>query len=104
MSFKNVRLGSVQETTASAEISSPLVRTTPVAAPSLTLTPAISAFVRITAPACFAAAASASETALAPPRARKGTRSGIPPEQQRRSRSEEHTSELQSPVHLVCRL
>src|SRR6266487_4581070 len=28
----------------------------------------------------------------------------MPPTSRRRSRSEEHTSELQSPVHLVCRL
>src|SRR4051794_41375837 len=33
------------------------------------------------------------------PEARRAFRSGL-----RRSRSEEHTSELQSPVHLVCRL
>src|SRR6476660_10524250 len=31
-------------------------------------------------------------------------RPGPPPRQGRRRRSEEHTSELQSPDHLVCRL
>src|SRR5690348_18388092 len=33
-----------------------------------------------------------------------GRRSTVPPAFSTRSRSEEHTSELQSPVHLVCRL
>src|SRR4051794_41249303 len=39
-------------------------------------------------------------------RARGGARAGRPPgaRDRRRPRSEEHTSELQSPVHLVCRL
>src|SRR6267154_5036554 len=36
----------------------------------------------------------------------RGTRASPPPPRpgHRRGRSEEHTSELQSPVHLVCRL
>src|SRR5690348_18218351 len=37
-------------------------------------------------------------------RARARSRSRAPSRLRRGSRSEEHTSELQSPVHLVCRL
>src|SRR5438876_6382009 len=37
------------------------------------------------------------------PRSRRSARGGVA-DRARRARSEEHTSELQSPVHLVCRL
>src|SRR6266487_4914539 len=49
-----------------------------------------------------------SPAAAGPPRDRSasagGARRGRRPRRGRRDRSEEHTSELQSPVHLVCRL
>src|SRR5690348_17386271 len=44
-----------------------------------------------------------SSSASARARAR-GARALRPPSSRSRRRSEEHTSELQSPVHLVCRL
>src|SRR5437763_13221090 len=42
--------------------------------------------------------------ALDPARARLDCRHGCRRRQSRRARSEEHTSELQSPMYLVCRL
>src|SRR6266487_6530295 len=38
------------------------------------------------------------------PPGRQARQAATPPSRRRRLRSEEHTSELQSPVHLVCRL
>src|SRR5207244_7150932 len=40
----------------------------------------------------------------APPATRVGSRDGTRPRFREAARSEEHTSELQSPDHLVCRL
>ncbi|OLB61358.1 MAG: hypothetical protein AUI11_10025 [Acidobacteria bacterium 13_2_20CM_2_66_4] len=62
-----MRFGSALETIARAWISSPLVRTTPVAPPPATATWATSADVLIWTPAARAAAASASTSAAAPP-------------------------------------
>src|SRR6266487_5990006 len=43
-------------------------------------------------------------TLFRPARPRRGGGEVLHPRQGRHDRSEEHTSELQSPVHLVCRL
>src|SRR5438876_6583188 len=56
-----------------------------------------------------ASPSAASESAVAPASAGPANASAVLPltstsERQDRRRSEEHTSELQSPVHLVCRL
>src|SRR5437867_10617135 len=45
-----------------------------------------------------------SETPYRAPQARCSYRSRLAPDRSRRQRSEEHTSELQSPYDLVCRL
>ncbi len=63
-----MRLGSAFETTAPAVTSSPFASTTPVAAPSFVWIRVTSAFVRISAPRAFAAAASACVSAPIPPR------------------------------------
>src|SRR2546429_4588555 len=49
-------------------------------------------------------AACRDETSLAPSRSRKSTWAGQPSSSTPTARSEEHTSELQSRLHLVCRL
>ena len=66
-SFSRVRLGSAFEITALAVISSPFESTTPLAMPSFTRTSMTSAPLRISAPACCAAAAMACVTAPMPP-------------------------------------
>ena len=65
-SFSSVRLGSAFEMTALAAISSPVESTTPLAAPSFTRTSMTSAPLRISAPACCAAAAMACVTRPCP--------------------------------------
>src|SRR5438876_5791758 len=72
--------------------------------PRSTLFPYTTLF-RSSSPAAALTGASSSSTprpartaGRSPPPPRRATRAG------RGSRSEEHTSELQSPVHLVCRL
>ncbi len=70
MNFRNVRFGSTLDSTSSASISSPLVSTTPVASPRLTVIRATDASVRISTPASRAASAIAFEIAPVPPRAK----------------------------------
>src|SRR4051794_41758413 len=62
---------------------------------------------------CWAAASEAASASMEPARASLAARCGLHPmnmnfphlpRQPPATRSEEHTSELQSPVHLVCRL
>ena len=69
-------MGSALEMTAFAVISSPLERTTPVAAPSLIRTWITSAPLRISAPACLAATAIACVTDPIPPAANHAVPAG----------------------------
>src|SRR5690348_17768254 len=69
--------------------------------PGTTLFPYTTLF-RSRAPAPGARRSPSRQVPARPPRAR--LRVSRPSSVERTSRSEEHTSELQSPVHLVCRL
>src|SRR5690348_17446813 len=72
--------------------------------PRSTLFPYTTLFRSSAAPSWARRAASRSGAARGRRRARPPRRGARGPEAGRASRSEEHTSELQSPVHLVCRL
>src|SRR6202451_1115598 len=69
MNLLKVSLGSTLEEIVSAQISSPLARTTPLALPSLIMIFAMAACVRISTPASRAASPMAFEIAPVPPRA-----------------------------------
>ena len=85
ISPRKVRFGSAPETTASAAISSPSARTTPVAVPSFTRICATSAFTRISAPALRADSASACVSAPNPPRGKEAEPTGCGSAAARRS-------------------
>ncbi len=85
--LKKVRLGSAPETTASAAISSPSERTTPVTAPSLMRMCWTSVSVRISVPAAFADSASARVKEPRPPRGNAAEPTGCASAAARRSRT-----------------